>query len=60
MKTKENDEHEERVQEGDDNVRIKLGVKDYLALILALLETAAIPLLVVTLVLIIMVFLAFR
>ncbi len=48
------------MQEGDDNVRIKLGVKDYLALILALLETAAIPLLVVTLVLIIMVFLAFR
>ncbi len=60
MKTKENDEREERVREGDDNVRIKLGMRDCLALIVALLETLAIPLLVVTVVLIILVFLAFR
>ncbi len=48
------------MREGDDNVRIKLGMKDYLALIVAFLETVAIPLLVVMVVLIIMVFLAFR
>jgi len=41
-------------------VRIKLGLKDNLALFVALLETTAIPLLVVISVLVIIVLLVFR
>ncbi len=60
MESKESDEREGRGQGGDDSVRIKLGMKDHLALFVALHETIAIPLLVVMAVLAIIVFLAFK
>ena len=60
MESKESDEREGGGQGGDNRVRIKLGMKDHLALFVALLETIAFPLLVTMAVLAIVVFLAFR
>jgi len=59
LKSKEHEERQEDRRERQ-SVRIKLGVTDYLALFVALLETAAIPLLVLISVLVIIVLLVFK
>ncbi len=60
LESKESDGREGRGRESDDSVRIKLGLRDHLGLFVALLETVAIPLLVMMAVLTIIVLLAFK
>ena len=60
MEWKESDKREGHWQGGDGSLRIRLGMKEHLALFVALLETIAIPLLVTMAVLAIIVFLPVR
>ncbi len=60
LNSKESDSRDRSEQDDDNQPKTELGLRNILAVVVALLETIAIPLLVLIVVLVVIVFLAFR